>query len=286
MLLKATAVFIAAPAALLALAVWCGHWRWQQRTDAIRSALRAAGSEPIRPAPYTARELEGLPPPVQRFFRAALTEGQPVVAAVRLWHSGEFNMGGVPGTWHPFASNQVVTTQPAGFDWDGHIRAAPGLSVLVHDSYVAGIGALHASLQGLIPLADERGSVALAEGELMRYLAEAVWYPTALLPSQGVQWEAVDADSARATLVDGATRVSLEFGFDADSMITTVTAAQRPRSVGGKMVPTEWRGRFWNHAAQGGMRVPLHGEVAWQLADGPAPYWRGQLERIEYDFVR
>jgi hypothetical protein len=66
----------------------------------------------------------------------------------------------------------------------------PGLPVRVHDAYVAGEGRLHATLLALITLADLRGTREMAEGELMRFLAEAPWYPTALLPSQGVRWEA------------------------------------------------------------------------------------------------
>ena len=41
----------------------------------------------------------------------------------------------------------------------------------------------------------------MAEGELMRFLAEAAWYPTALLPSQGVRWQGADERSAFATLI-------------------------------------------------------------------------------------
>ncbi len=290
MTLKTAALALAVITALfvlvVVLVVWAGEWRWQAKTERVRAALLAAGSAPTRPATYDARELEGLPLPVQQFFKAALTEGQPIIKAVRLWHRGEFNMSQTQAAWRPFTSSQVVTTQRPGFDWDGHIRILPGLNVLVHDSYVAGTGALHAALFGLVPLANESGSAAMAEGELMRYLAEAAWYPTALLPSQGVQWEAINANSARATLLDGTARVSLVFGFDAAAMISSVMAPQRQRSVGGKTVATEWRGRFWNHAAQGGMRVPMNGEVAWQLAAGPLPYWRGQIEQIEYDFVR
>src|SRR3712207_6139748 len=66
----------------------------------------------------------------------------------------------------------------------------PGLPVRVHDAYVAGEGILHASLLGLFPVVDMRGTSDVAEGELMRFFAEAAWYPTALLPSQGVRWEA------------------------------------------------------------------------------------------------
>ena len=48
--------------------------------------------------------------------------------------------------------------------------------------------------------AQGQGSDELARGEFMRWFAEAPWYPTALLPSQGVRWQAVDDTSAQATL--------------------------------------------------------------------------------------
>lgn len=35
--------------------------------------------------------------------------------------------------------------------------------------------------------------------ELMRLLGEAAWYPTVLLPGQGVRWQPVDDRSAEAT---------------------------------------------------------------------------------------
>jgi hypothetical protein len=79
--------------------------------------------------------------------------------------------------------------------------------------------------------------------------------------------------------------VSLLFSFDQSDTIETVRAEARGRTVGGKTVPTPWQGRFSHHAMQHGMRVPLEGEVAWLRPDGPHPYWRGRVTRIEYDFA-
>ena len=106
---------------------------------------------------------------------------------------------------------------------------APGLNAFVHDAYVAGEGALHAEFLGLVTLADMRGTPELAQGELLRYLAEAMWYPTALLPSQGVNWTPIDETSARATLTDRATTVSLDFHFGPDGLIESSNAVARPR---------------------------------------------------------
>jgi hypothetical protein len=176
--------------------------------------------------------------------------------------------------------------QRPGFVWDARIAMLPGLAVHVHDAYVAGEGILHAALSGLVPLADLRGTPELAEGELMRFLAEAAWYPTALLPSQGVRWEAVDEVSARATLREGDVTLTLLFRFGADGLIETVRAEARGRTVQGAVVPTPWEGRWWDYVERDGMRVPSQGEVAWLLPEGRKPYWRGRVVQLEYAWAR
>ena len=87
------------------------------------------------------------------------------------------------------------------------------------------------SLAPAIPLADERGVAALAEGELMRYLAEAAWYPTALLPSQGARWQALDERSARATLSDGSLTLDLSFEFNDAGSPTVVRDPKDEQSL-------------------------------------------------------
>ncbi len=285
MVLRLLSIVAAAAVVLGALAVAVGALVWRGRTKALRAGLEAARLPPAG-ARHDARELEGLPAPVQRFFRTALRHGQPMVAAADLEHSGLFNASTGAERWRPFTSTQRVVTRPPGFDWDGRIAMAPGLTVRVHDAYVAGEGVLHASLLGLITVADERGRGELARGELMRYLAEAAWYPTALLPSQGVRWEAAGEHAAWATLTDGGVSARLRFHFGPDGLIDTVWAEARGRSVDGAIVPTPWQGRFWNPESRGGMQVPLDGEVGWVLPAGVQPYWRGRVTAIRHTFAK
>lgn len=261
-----------------------GGFRWDAGTKDLRAKLLAARL-PASATTYDAREVESLPPPVRRYFHAVLQDGQPIVTAARFWHEGQFNMSDTRANWRQFTSSQIAFTRPIGFDWDGRIAIAPGLSVFVHDAYLAGGGVLHAELQGLVTVADIRGTPEVAHGELMRFLAESAWYPTALLPSQGVRWEPIDNMSARATLADGATIVSLDFRFDTEGLVSSVRSAARHRTVNGVLVATPWQGRFWDYEIRNGMRIPLQGEVAWELPDGLWPYWRGRISEITYDFA-
>ncbi len=262
-----------------------GEFRWKAGTRELRDRLEAARL-PIKPKFFDEVELNGVPAPVQRYFRAVLKDGQPIVATVSVEHTGTFNMGEAAGQWKPFTSTQRVVTRRPGFDWDGRVAMMPGLPVRVHDAYVAGEGILHAAVLGLVSMVNLRGTGEVAQGELMRFFAEAAWYPTALLPSQGVLWDAVDDHSARATLKDGDLTLTLLFRFNKDGLIETVRAEARGRTVGGTVVPTPWEGRFWNYEVRDGMHVPLDGEVAWLLAEGTKPYWRGRITKLSYEFAQ
>jgi hypothetical protein len=263
-----------------------GSMRWQSATNDMHTSLEAARLS-VAPKTYSTSELVGIPAPVQRYFRAALTDGQPMISAVSVEHTGTFNMN-VTGAdqWRPFSSAQRVIIQRPGFDWEARIAMLPGLRVRVHDAYIAGEGMLHASLFGLVSVANLRGTPEMAQGELLRWFAEGAWYPTALLPSQGVHWSAVDDHSATATMQDGATSVTLLFRFNADDMIASMRAEARGATINGVMVPTPWEGRWSNFELHDGMRIPIEGEVVWMFPAGPRPYWRGGITSIVYEFAR
>ena len=268
----------------IAVAIRYGAKRWQARTNELQAELEAARS-PIAPKSYDSGELENLPQPVQRYFRTVLKEGQPLVAAVSLAHTGTFNMSETGEQWQPFTSTQRVITRRPGFVWDARIQMAPAMPVFVYDAYIAGEGMLTAKPFGLLTVMEQPSTPELAQGELMRFLAEGTWYPTTLLPSQEVVWEAIDDSQASVTLTDGPTTAKLVFQFEAQGLIRTVRSEGRYRDVDGVPVATPWEGRFWDYAWRGGMLIPLEGEVAWLLQDGPKPYWRGRIQGIEYEYA-
>jgi uncharacterized protein DUF6920 len=170
--------------------------------------------------------------------------------------------------------------------WDARISMAPGLAVRVRDALVDGRGSTLGRLAGLITVVDVNGSPDIASGALHRYLAEAAWLPTALLPSSGVLWSAIDDSTARATLGIGETSVWLDFHFGQGGLVERVYTPARARDVGGTAVPTPWEGRFTRYEAQHGFLIPIEAEVAWLLPSGRQAYWRGHVTDIEYTTAR
>ena len=258
-----------------------GSARWQDSTQAQMAKLEAT-RVPVPAGRYDAREIDALPAPVQRYFRAVLKDGQSFIATATFELAGTINMSSTGGEqWKPFTSSQRAVTHRPGFLWNGRVSMLPGLAAHVHDSYIAGTGMLHAAMLGLYTVADVQGDGEIARGELMRYFAEMPWYPTALLPSQGVRWAAVDERSANATLVDGPISLTLLFRFDDAGLITSVHADARGAGVGKDMVMLPWDCSVSNYQLRHGMMVPTRGGAA----KGGKPYFVGELTSLVYEFA-
>ena len=280
--MTALIALVALCAATVVLAVILGPLRWRTRTARLASRLRRQASswEGVGPA---VPDVDGLPAPVARYFRTVLPNARAPIVYARLEQCGEFLVRPGPNGWRPFTAVEHFTSRPAGFVWDAAIRMAPGVPVFVRDGFVAGRGSMTASVLGIRRVVSIEGTPAIASGALQRYLAEAVWLPTALLPSAGVDWTPLGPASARATLTAGATTVSVDFHFGADGLVERIYTASRERDVGGgRTRPTPWQGSFARYEVRDGVCIPLNGEVAWLLPEGPQPYWRGEITGVTY----
>ena len=266
----------------LGLSLWLGKRSWENETRQRIGSLKRSVSPEISPN-VTLESLDRLPEPVARYFRFALSGGQPMVRSARIGHRGEFNLG---GGWVPFASAEYFSANPPAFVWDARMKMNPLMSVRVRDGYSAGQGSLVTKVLGLytvteVDARDER----LAEGALMRYLAEAVWLPTALLPRDGLRWSPIDDFRALATLTDLGLTVSLEFTFGETGEVTEVFSPARYMESDGEYKLVPWAGRVWDYREHDRMTIPEQPEVEWQLLEGHPPYWKGRLTGAEYEFV-
>ena len=264
----------------IALAASAVLWRRGSAEFVRRLETRSINSRRVLVQP--GRDV--LPDPVARYLRHVLRHGQHVVSRVRLRQEGQFRMGEDEHAWRPFHATQDYSTAPVGFIWDARIRVAPLVDVYVRDTYQSGAGSIRASLLGVIPLVNAHGASELKAAALQRYLAEAPWFPMMLASATGLTWERIDDMTARASLTDSGTTVSLEFRFNESGEIVSVFAPVRFREVNGQYIPTPWLGRFWNYEERHGILLPSDGEVAWQVSGVSFPYWRGKLVDIEFDF--
>ena len=265
------AIGVAAAAAALIAATA----KWNRATTGRVAQLAAGvGAGGV----YREAMLADLPAPAARYFRRVLRDGQPLLRSAIATQEAEFFLN---GAWRPLTATEHFTANPPGLVWDARISMMPLVAALVRDSYVNGTAQMTASVQGVYTIVDQRGAPELNAGALQRWLGEAVWFPTALLPSPLVTWSPRDDRSASVTIRDGRTAVTLLFEFDDSGMVTTVSG-DRYQENNGSYTMKPWLIRCDEAGEFSGITIPARCEVAW-LNNGVAePYWRGRISTMKY----
>lgn len=227
----------------------------------------------------TKDRLQGLPEPVQRYMDFTGVVGKPWIQSVRVTMTGRFRTG-MDRPWMPMMAVQSYTTNPLSFRWDARFKLF-GLPLLrARDIYAGGHGHMFAKLGGLFTLFDVRGEE-LDQGAMLRYLSETIWFPTVLLGDK-VTWEALDSESAKATLHDDNRSVSGTFFFDDEGRPVNFSA-MRYREVEGDFIVTPWSTPMMAYGQRAGLNLPVQGQAMWHLDEGAMPYVILEIGEIVYD---
>jgi hypothetical protein len=223
-----------------------------------------------------------LPIPIQRHLTYAISANAPEIRTARLRHGGTFRMS-PNARWSPIEGAQYFSVAHPGFVWFASLHLAPLLWIQARDRLVDGRGNMRVKPLSTFTIADASGPE-IDQGSTLRWLAESVWFPYALAGA-AVEWAAIDAHSARASLRTDGLPVQAIFDVDADGRIVGLHA-ERYRDVGGgRSVLTPWSGRYSNYVEYGGFRVPSSVEVTWDLETGPFCYARFVITALEYNMV-
>lgn len=189
--------------------------------------------------------------------------------------------------WFKFVARQHVSVRPPAFTWKARVRLISWLPwpyIAVTDAYQNETGSTRAQFLWL-RLADATGSPEINQAALQRYLAEAVWYPTALLPQPGVTWSAIDDRHASVTLRSGATEANLAFAFDDEGRPIACTTPARWQIVSRELRATPWGGEVGDEVIIDGLRIPVECRVWWSVNGEKKIYFRARNTRIRYDSV-
>ena len=271
-------MLLAAAVAALAVALGSGSRR-QQRAVAVQmeKLMRAPASAPSLRA---IESLDSLPAPVGRYLRWALPE-RPSMRLVRLEQRGTLRTDTRSERWMPFEAQHLVAPGSTSFVWNARVTVGPLLHVRVRDAYIEGEGSGHVSLLSAFDISAASGTPEMNSGSLHRFLAEAVWYPVALLPGPTLQWSPIDSTRALATLTDHGISVSLEFRFADTGEVTGIYTPARWGTFGGGYEGRPWEGHFRHYERMNGFRVPTEGEVGWYVDDEWRAVWKGTI--VEFD---
>ncbi len=224
-----------------------------------------------------------LPEPVRRYLRYAIRDGASGIRTARLKHDGLFRTT-PEQRWFRIEGEQYFTVARPGFVWSASVRPAPFLWIDARDRLVSGRGNMLVTLVSTIPIANAVGAE-IDQGSSLRWLAECAWFPYAFVGDH-VQWEPLDAHSARARLRCDGLPVSALVEIDDEGKLMQLRADRYRDLGGGKAVLTPWTGRYSDYREFNGFRVPASVEVTWELEKEPFSYARFRLTVLEYNVPR
>jgi len=234
-----------------------------------------AESNNISDKKFSYQQLEGLPEPVQRYFKHVLKEGQPLISYVRLKHDGHFKTG-LDKNWVKITGEQYFTTEKPGFIWKGKTSM-----FVARDMYIANEGRLIATILSTINVVDVHGKQQYNESELLRWLSESVWFPTNLLTSEKLQWETIDSSTAKLTFEYQGLLLFYIITFNEKGEITQM---ETKRYMDEKRKET-WIIKPANYTEINGLIIPTKAEVFWRLKEGDFSYAKFNVITIEYDIA-
>ncbi|GAC1624425.1 MAG: hypothetical protein NVS4B9_15910 [Ktedonobacteraceae bacterium] len=148
------------------------------------------------------------------------------------------------------------------------------------DRFTGGRGSMVIKLLSFITVGNAHGPE-MDRGELQRYLAEMIWFPTAWL-SAAVEWQAIDDYSVQATFRVSDVTGSVVLHVNEHGQLTHVTA-DRYKEEHGRYLLAPWSAQCNEYREVEGMRIPTRIEITWHLSSGAFTWFRCKVTEIEYN---
>lgn len=247
----------------------------EERADDL---IQSAQTYPAEKFYYS--EIDSLPAPVQKYFRFAIKEGTAKPRFVRIKQSGKFKTN-VGAEFKDLTAVQYSISSEPGFIWSGDINFADVIWIRGIDTYFEDTGSLLIKFMSGITISNESGEE-VAQAQVVRWLLEGLWYPSALLPSENLSWSPIDSTSAEIKFKKNNIEINVLVSFNEDGSIEQVKTKRYMTTNAGPML-TDYTGYFSEYEEINGITIPTHGEVEWNMEDRDFRYGKFDIDKIEFD---
>jgi hypothetical protein len=230
--------------------------------------------------------IDTAPAPVRRYLHNVLKQCQGPIDTARFAQRGRLRTSGASPRWMPFEAQHAVRPSRMEFTWNAVVHALGPFRLRVVDSLIDGRGAGNVFALSVLRVASSKACLEMDSGALHRFLAEAVWYPTVLVPSQHLQWKAIDDERAEVFISTAAASVSLQFRFNRADEVRGIYTPARWGNFQGQFKQRAWEGHFTDYETVEGIRIPRRGNVGWFAGQTWQMVWEGELVDSFYTLQR
>lgn len=226
-------------------------------------------------------DFAALPAPVQRYFTYVFPNGVPEMQLVRLTSEGQFRRPQTESFSFTTAEQVIALPEPA-LMFSATTPIIPGIWARAYDFFANGEMEMKAKILSTLTVVDERETPELNTISLRRWLLEAALFPQALLPGGPVTWDAIDDNSARATVSADGLQSSMIVHFDKAGAITHMVAEED----GNLNTPYHGSGEHvtrTDYREVQGVMIP-HAFVISRMAGGELyPFFKARLTDLRFE---
>jgi len=252
-----------------------GEWQFQRQAKQYEKTLLEGMEAPAQGLSDTSH----LPPPVKTWLARSGALDKPTMTMGEIRQRIQLKTAVEQDNYYPATAHQLTRIDSPGFLWQVEVKMNPLLWMRGRDSYQAGKGSMNIWLNSLIPVVREVGPK-IDEGAMQRFLGEMVWFPQQALQPY-IEWEAIDAKSARATMTWGGISASGVFTFEKNGDFMRFEALRYyGADKDGERIP--WILTVQDYEVFEGVRVPSKLEASWELDSGHWTWLKMEVKSIHY----
>lgn len=226
-------------------------------------------------------DFAALPAPVQRYFTYVFPNGVTEMQLVRLTSEGQFRRPQTESFSFTTAEQVIALPEPA-LMFSATTPIIPGIWARAYDFFANGEMEMNAKILSTLTVVDERETPELNTISLRRWLLEAALFPQALLPGGPVTWDAIDDNSARATVSADGLQSTMVVHFDETGAITHMVADED----GNLNTPYHGSGEHvtrTDYREVQGVMIP-HAFVISRMAGGELyPFFKARLTDLRFE---
>lgn len=243
--------------------------------------VRAGVARLVEAPVLTDADVAPLPEPVRRYLRATGMVGRPRIQNYRVRFRGRIRSG-PDARWMPFeADQQSFVDRPTRLFW---IRATMmGVPVDGLHRLVDGHAIMRIKPFGAFAVVDAAG-VEMDQGETVTLFNDMCLLAPGTLVDPAIQWEPVDARTAKARFTHAAHTISATLFFDDDGLLKDFVSDDRFASTDGKDFKRwRWSTPIAEYRANGPYRLAARGEARWHPPEGEYVYAAIDILDVEYN---
>lgn len=223
------------------------------------------------PALQTVPLPNGLPAPVERFYRIVYGDRVPLIQTVVIKGRAEISPFGVR------LPARFLFVHNAGKDYRHYIEATWfGLPVMkVNESYVNGNSHFE------LPVGTYENDPSITQGAVLGLWAEASWFPSIWVTDPRVHWQPVDDKTALLFVPFGNQEENFVVRFDQGTGLIDTMEAMRFRDPGPQAKKILWITKNVGDRTIEGTKISAAGSATW--LDQGKPWAVFSMEEVDYN---